>query len=127
MESACPRTTAASRLLILRPGSGSRAFPGDRPGRSTTNVTSSSGCRAIARRQDATARLNGSLGASFGPVRNLLLGGAVLIAVRLLFPLPLWEKVARTKSVPDEEYLHHEGDTPHPPRNHWLLGNPQPQ
>jgi hypothetical protein len=33
----------------------------------------------MARRHDATARLNGSLGASFGPVRNLLFGGAVLM------------------------------------------------
>src|SRR4051812_5174526 len=73
MESACPRTIAASRLLILRAGSGSRALPGARPGRSAAQGTSSSGALAMARRQDVTARLNGSVGASLGPVRNLLL------------------------------------------------------
>src|SRR5713101_4309759 len=72
MESAWPRTIAASRLVILRAGSGSRALPGDRPGRSAANVTSSSGAFAIARRQAVTARLNGSVGASFDPVRNLV-------------------------------------------------------
>ena len=64
MESAWPRTIAASRLLILRAGSGSRALPGDSPGRSAAKVTSSSGALAIARRHDVTARLNGSVGAS---------------------------------------------------------------
>src|SRR3954469_15196099 len=73
MESAWPRTIAASRLVILRAGSGSRALPGARPGRSAANVTSSSGFFAIARKQDVTARLNGSVGASLDPVRNLLL------------------------------------------------------
>jgi hypothetical protein len=73
IESAWPRTMAASRLVILRAGSGSRALPGARPGRSEANVTSSSGALAIARRQAVTARLNGSVGASFDPVRNLLL------------------------------------------------------
>src|SRR5450631_4632745 len=63
---------AASRLVILRAGSGSRALPGARPGRSAANVTSSSGFLAIARRQDVTARLNGSVGASFDPVRNFV-------------------------------------------------------
>src|SRR5438477_5857705 len=72
MESAWPRTMAASRRVILRAGSGSRALPGDRPGRSAAKVTSSSGFFAIARRQAVTARLNGSVGASFDPVRNLL-------------------------------------------------------
>ncbi len=72
MESAWPRTMAASRRVILRAGSGSRALPGARPGRSEANVTSSSGAFAIARRQAVTARLNGSVGASFDPVRNLL-------------------------------------------------------
>src|SRR3954453_10627532 len=72
IESAWPRTTAASRRVILRAGSGSRALPGESPGRSAANVTSSSGFRAIARRQAVTARLNGSVGASFDPVRNLL-------------------------------------------------------
>src|SRR6478672_4725262 len=71
MESAWPRTIAASRLVILRAGSGSRALPGARPGRSAANVTSSSGALAIARRQEVTARLNGSVGASLDPVRNL--------------------------------------------------------
>ena len=40
------------------------------PGRSAANVTSSSGCLAIARRHDVTARLNGSVGASFDPGLN---------------------------------------------------------
>src|SRR5947209_17457751 len=80
MESAWPRTMAASRLVILRAGSGSRALPGARPGRSAANVTSSSGVRAIARRQAVTARLNGSVGASFAPVRNLMFD--VVIAPR---------------------------------------------
>ena len=73
MESAWPRTIAASRLVILRAGSGSRALPGASPGRSAAKLTSSSGCRAIAFRQAETARLNGSVGASLAPVRNLLL------------------------------------------------------
>src|SRR5687767_4827752 len=64
---------AASRLVILRAGSGSRALPGARPGRSAANVTSSSGALAIARKHDVTARLNGSFGASFDPVRNFWL------------------------------------------------------
>src|SRR5438045_9201509 len=57
-------------MLILRAGSGNRDLPGARPGRSAANVTSSSGALAIARRHDVTARLNGSVGASFDPVRN---------------------------------------------------------
>src|ERR1700744_5393474 len=73
MESAWPRTTAASRLLSLRAGSGNRALPGARPGRSAANVTSNSGALAMARRHDVTARLNGSVGASFDPVRNFVL------------------------------------------------------
>src|ERR1700704_1573308 len=72
MESAWPRTMAASRRVILRAGSGNRALPGASPGRSAANVTSSSGFFAIARRQAVTARLNGSVGASFAPVRNLM-------------------------------------------------------
>src|ERR1700710_1384116 len=70
---------AASRRVILRAGSGSRALPGDRPGRSAAKVTSSSGDLAMARRHDVTARLNGSVGASLAPVRNLLVVGVVLI------------------------------------------------
>src|SRR4051812_1099340 len=92
MESACPRTIAASRLLILRAGSGSRALPGARPGRSAAKVTSSSGALAMARRQDVTARLNGSVGASLGPVRNLEL---VVVIAAAFFPLRLWERFAR--------------------------------
>src|SRR5581483_9901200 len=72
IESACPRTIAASRLVILRGGSGNRALPGDKPGRSAANDTSSSGFLAIARRHAVTERLNGSVGASLGPERNLL-------------------------------------------------------
>ena len=78
MESACPRTMAASRRVILRAGSGSRALPGASPGRSEAKVTSSSGALAIARRHDVTARLNGSVGASLEPVRNLELDGVVI-------------------------------------------------
>src|SRR3984957_2572317 len=71
---------AASRLVILRAGSGSRALPGANPGRSAANVTSSSGALAIARRQAVTARLNGSVGASLDPVRNLVLDVVIRIA-----------------------------------------------
>src|SRR5207253_2059900 len=70
---------AASRLVILRAGSGNRALPGARPGRSDANVTSSSGALAIARRHDVTARLNGSVGASLEPVRNLELEEVVMV------------------------------------------------
>ena len=65
MESAWPRTIAASPLLSLRGGSGSRTLPPIRPGRSAANDTSRSGLRAIARRQPVIARLNGSVGESF--------------------------------------------------------------
>src|SRR6202042_2384375 len=85
IESAWPRTMAASRLVILRAGSGSRALPGARPGRSAANVTSSSGALAIARRQAVTARLKGSVGASFDPVRNLLLD-VVILALSPSYP-----------------------------------------
>jgi hypothetical protein len=64
IESAWPRMMAASRLDIFRAGSGSRALPGARPGRSAAKVTSSSGVLAIAFRHEATERLNGSVGAS---------------------------------------------------------------
>ena len=77
MESAWPRTIAASRLVILRAGSGSRAFPGARPGRSAAKETSSSGVLAIAFRQEATERLNGSVGASL-VLRNLELEEVVM-------------------------------------------------
>jgi hypothetical protein len=60
-------------LVILRAGSGSRALPGASPGRSAAKETSSSGAFAIARRHAVTERLNGSVGASLVPVRNLLL------------------------------------------------------
>ena len=71
--SAWPRTIAASCLVSLRGGSGSRALPPTRPGRSAANDTSSSGCRAIARRQLDTARLNGSVGESLADVLGLML------------------------------------------------------
>src|SRR5437868_14107558 len=83
MESAWPRTIAASRFDNLRGGSGSRALPGARPGRSDANETSSSGCLAIARRHDVTARLNGSVGASFDPGLNFEF---VVIRLTLLVP-----------------------------------------
>src|SRR3982074_37197 len=84
MESACPRTIAASRFVIFRAGSGSRALPGDRPGRSAAKVTSSSGFLAIARRQAVTARLNGSVGASLDPVRNLLFDVVISVSPRVV-------------------------------------------
>ncbi len=64
-KSALPRTIAASALLSLRGGSGSRTLPPIRPGRSAANETSRSGLRASARKQPVTARLNGSVGDSF--------------------------------------------------------------
>src|ERR1700754_2170338 len=85
IESACPRTIAASFRVSLRAGSGSRALPGESPGRSAAKVTSSSGCLAMARKQDVTARLNGSVGDSLEPVLNLILD--VLIAPYSIAPL----------------------------------------
>src|SRR4030081_3738355 len=84
MEPRGPRTMPASRRVILRAGSGSRALPGARPGRSAANVTSSSGAFAIARRQAVTARLNGSVGASFDPVRNLMLDVVIAISPQVV-------------------------------------------
>src|ERR1700761_9842587 len=79
MESARPRKMAASRGLGLREGSGRRALAPSAPvssvGLSAAKVTSSSGRRANARVQEATARLNGSLFAS------TLLGGLRLLDV----------------------------------------------
>jgi len=46
------------------------------------NVTSSSGAFAIARKQAVTARLNGSVGASFDPVRNLVLDVVIVASPR---------------------------------------------
>ncbi len=64
IESACPRRIAASFLVMRRGGSGSRARSAVSAGFSAAKATSSSGLAAIARRQLATARLNGSVGAS---------------------------------------------------------------
>src|SRR6202000_414868 len=75
---------AASRRVILRAGSGSRALPGASPGRSAAKLTSSSGDFAIARRHAVTERLNGSGGASLDPVRNLEF--EVVIAVQSVIP-----------------------------------------
>src|SRR3954469_21731985 len=82
MESAWPRTIAASRLLIFRAGSGNRALPGARPGRSAAKVTSSSGALAMARRHDVTARLTVSVGSSFGTGRNFLVGFVIVASKR---------------------------------------------
>src|SRR3954453_17298226 len=79
MESAWPRTIAASRLVIFRAGSGSRALPGASPGRSAAKLTSSSGALAIAFRQEATERLNGSGGGSL-VLRDLGLGVVISIS-----------------------------------------------
>ena len=73
MESAWPRTIAASRSLSRRGGSGSRALPPASPGRSAANDTSRSPLPAIAFRQTPTARLNGSVGASLAGVFGLML------------------------------------------------------
>src|ERR1700677_2728680 len=68
MESASPRRIAVSRGLGLRGGSGRRALAPSGPttsaGLSAANRISSSGCRDIARVQEASARLNGSLAVS---------------------------------------------------------------
>src|SRR3954453_11319827 len=77
---------AASRRVILRAGSGSRALPGASPGRSEAKVTSNSGAFAIARRHEVTARLNGSVGASLEPVRNLEFEGVVIAALPRVVP-----------------------------------------
>ena len=73
IESACPRTIAASVALSLRAGSGSRALPPTMPGRSAAKPTSRSGFFAIARMQPVTARLNGSVGLSFAVGFGLML------------------------------------------------------
>ncbi len=65
MESAWPRRIATSAAESLRGGSGRRARPGISAGLSAAKVTSSSGWRAMAFRQEATERLSGSVGASF--------------------------------------------------------------
>ena len=68
MESAWPRTMAASRGESLRAGSGRRALAlSPEPvseGRSEAKLTSRSLFWAMARKQLATARLKGSWGAS---------------------------------------------------------------
>src|SRR5271170_8522141 len=81
MESASPRRIAVSRGLGLRGGSGRRALAPSGPttsaGLSAANRISSSGRRDIARVQEASARLNGSLAAS------VLAPGLRLLAVGL--------------------------------------------
>src|SRR4029453_7210240 len=72
MESAWPRTIAASAPLSFRGGSGRRALPATIPGRSAAKATSSSRLRAIARRHPVTARLNGSVGDSFDGLLGLM-------------------------------------------------------
>src|ERR1700722_11935237 len=73
MESAWPRTMAASRSLSRRGGSGNRTLPPASPGRSAANDTSRSPLPAIAFRQTPTARLIGSVGASLLGVFDLML------------------------------------------------------
>ena len=68
-------------LLSLRGGSGSRTLPPIRPGRSAAKETSSSGLRAIARRQPVTARLNGSVGDSLADGLVLMLEAMALLAL----------------------------------------------
>src|ERR1700677_3026441 len=75
---------AASRSLSRRGGSGSRTLLAVSPGRSAANATSISLLPAIARTQTPTARLNGSVGASFAGVLDLifvLIGRASLVVV----------------------------------------------
>jgi len=77
MESARPRTIAASRGFGFFGGSGNRALapsgPVNRPGLSAEKATSNSGWRDIARAQAASTRLNGSFAASgFCPGLRLL-------------------------------------------------------
>src|SRR5262249_47990650 len=64
MESAWPRTMAASLEVSLRGGSGRRALFPATPGRSAAKDISRSGLRAIARKHPVTARLKGSVGLS---------------------------------------------------------------
>src|SRR5215831_14055963 len=82
IESAWPRTIAASRPVSLRGGSGRRALPPAMPGRSAANDTSSSGLRAIARRQPVTARLNGSVGLSLARLLLLMFDDMPIAARR---------------------------------------------
>ena len=63
--------------VSLRGGSGSRALPPTRPGRSAAKRNLELGLRAIARRQPVTARLNGSVGDSFAVRFRLDVGGHV--------------------------------------------------
>src|ERR1700734_3509124 len=72
IESAWPRTIAASRSFKRRGGSGSRALPPTSPGRSEAKPTSKSPLPEIARRQTPTARLNGSVGASLALLFGLM-------------------------------------------------------
>src|SRR4051812_15289686 len=72
---------AASGPVSLRGGSGSRAFPVIRPGRSAAKPTSRSGLRAIARRQPGTARLNGSFGDSLAGGLGLILEDIAYLAL----------------------------------------------
>src|SRR4029077_13343495 len=84
MESACPRTFAPSGPVSFRGGSGRRALPPTMPGRSAAKPTSSSGLRAIARKQPVTARLNGSVGLSADGALPLLLVDILLADIVLL-------------------------------------------
>src|SRR3954447_25933642 len=64
MASPRPRVIAASSAVSRRGGSGRRTFCAISSGRSAAKVTSTSRFPATARTQPATARLNGSVGAS---------------------------------------------------------------
>src|SRR5262249_14329701 len=68
IESACPRTIAASAAVGLREGSGSRPLPPAAPRRPAAEPASRAGFLAIAPRQPLTARLNGSVGLSLAAV-----------------------------------------------------------
>src|SRR5262249_25188202 len=102
--SAWPRTIAASPRVSLRGGSGRRALPPTMPGRSAANATSSSGWRAIARRQPVTARLNGSVGASLAGALGLVFEG---LGAAISLPLPLLPAGERgTKERSAQRHVH---------------------
>src|SRR5271169_1024933 len=82
IESAWPRTMAASRSLSRRGGSGRRTLPPARPGRSEAKLTSSSPLPAMARRHTPTARLNGSVGASLALLFGLMFEFIALLLSR---------------------------------------------
>src|SRR5208282_4067841 len=101
---------AASPSLSRRGGSGSRALPPASPGRSAAKATSTSPLPAIARRQTETARLNGSVGASFAGVLGLMLED---MAARCGFMLAGKEYIFQSDRVRDLNMAEPESHTLH--------------